>query len=422
MTFEVLMGILLFLVALISLANLPLGLSVLLVTRSSLELKYNLEGFQSGELRVTIIFAFVIILLGLLVFGLKRRKDPLHLYPWSLLLGAFFLLPFLRGVSSNVLDIVEPVIRLFFFISAYYISFSAVNLKNQKALYWLLNAIILSTIIPIAVANYSIMTGYRLKVSTFDQGLWFLTTTSSRNAYVVYLCLVFPILLGLSYSAERKLRMFYTLWSLVMLVSIIISSSRIGVILVTLSLVLFILTAVERLTSKLVYSLTATLLGAIISLKAGYIIHRFSLAFSPESSTLYERFRIWGYVLRFLSLESWSYWITGRGSIMELPVIPHNSYVQALYEFGVLGLGIYIMLYLKVLRASLKVIRQPNFHFSRVILKCILISQGMFLVASITENLFLSGVSTWLFWVLSGITAAVYGQTNRKGYGFLKEI
>lgn len=211
---------------------------------------------------------------------------------------------------------------------------------------------------------------------------------------------------------------------LLIFVVVILSYKRLAILAYFTSIVVYFYYLSRSGSHAKVWRTITVFLGAIMFIAVmvfsfRYLGAAFGLDWSGRMSGMAEsggsgRFDIWRSVLAALASQEIPYWLYGHGYLATELVLgkgAHNDFLEILYNFGLLGLAIYLMFIGKIIKIFIEMKKLRYRHLDAFAVSLVWFAWGtMFSQLVIYPYWFLSLA---LFW---GMTIADFENAKRQGY------
>lgn len=198
-----------------------------------------------------------------------------------------------------------------------------------------------------------------LKFSYIDRTHYYIWTNMAVDANVYCSTLIFSIMYSVDnlISKNAKCKMFYACVLISMVLSVLLSGSRGGLLAIIVGVIYIISFGSTKLKIKsqiMFITISIILVGMFLPYLPNNIANRLSLS-AVVADKASDRFDIWKYAIRTFANSNPVNMIFGNGflsfkTVTKLNVVSHNLFIQTLLEGGVLMLGIFITFYCKLLR------------------------------------------------------------------------
>ncbi len=360
-----------------------------------------------------------IMLIGLsLVYILSNKINPFKA-PYAGLFCAFLLVSLIAAANSAYkIEGISDWMRL---LSLFFLYVLIHNLfVTKEDIRRLLYAVVLSSIIPIAVGLQQVATGKgALEITEYIYNTGFLRTFSTfthPNMYAFYLVTVFILCFVLFLESKTKLKKIYLgiLCSL-MCSSLLFTYTRGAWI----ALICAMLIMAGFRYRKIFIGLIIVIV--VISTFLPVVSQRINDLLDPSSRELGSfswRMHLWRETVEhFFSKPFFGH---GLGSFYNLSFLSlgyyaqaHNDYLRLALETGIFGLGIYLVLFFSLIKESLNVYKRlRTSYFKAVALGFISICMA-YLFISMCDNLLRATVVQIYFWTLAAVTFNLIKAENR---------
>jgi O-antigen ligase len=313
---------------------------------------------------------------------------------------SFFTLLLTPGGLGGISD----WIRL---VSIFVIYILVLNLFNtEEKINKLLQAILISVIVPSAVGFYQFLTG------TGNQSVYgfnrIFATFIHPNPYAFYLTMLLPmgiVLLFKDGSSSRKIIL--GILCTAMGISLILTYTRAAWIAVFLAILLL---GTFRYRKLLIISVP--LIFLLIKFDP-FLVGRLGDVF--ESSSYYDsqnsflwRIKYWSEVIPLIlsrpilghGLSSFSFYSRGWAA--------HNDYLRVAFETGFIGLGAYLWILVSLLRRAIYVYKRIGVQYFKSLTLGFISIFIAYITIMLSDNLMRSLVVQWYFWIFAGIAFSLY--------------
>lgn len=243
---------------------------------------------------------------------------------------------------------------------------------------------------------------------------------SHPNSLGGFLIMVIPVVFsGLFLKKAVSYKAVFAVILLVLVWSLILTFSRASWIGVILSILFFMFVAMKKLFMKaiVIMGLAGVILGGVF-ISSTELRKDFRLSHEIISMTTNWRWHLWKdsfvmiqekpllghglntYMVLFQEYRGQTSGVPGQTWD---PTYAHNTYVQLTTETGLLGLGMFLWLLMRIFSSSLEFSRKADCRETRIVLLGCLAGIFAFLVHSFAENNFYSLQLSSLFWFMVGI-------------------
>ncbi len=399
-----------------SLFDRQLGFFLLLIVRTAFDYLGGQDLFKIWGISVNFTFLLGVILItlaALTVFEKRHELKNVPLFrPWFIFLGLIGILSIFS--FSKQASAVE-FFRLLSFFSAFIFAYFSFN--TPKLLTNLAKAIILSAIIPTAVAWWQLIN----RTGFYDGDRWrLLGTFVHPNMLAFYL--VFAITLSLFVALNLKKNVIekapYALLAIFFIIPLLFTYTRAAWL--ALAFILFCLGVYRFKKLLLVSLLSISILYFFVPFFQERVATLTSVGAADSSSW---RLQLWRDMFAYIKTNPLFGYGPGTASIFIQKNIPrflvatepHNDYLKIWLESGIFALLAYFNLYLSYMRKFWQGFRQENRPRLKMLLLFVLLFTISLGGASLTDNILKDAVLQWVFWSLSGgILAALSIQTKKK--------
>lgn len=281
------------------------------------------------------------------------------------------------------------------------------NINDIKRL---IGIIFLSSVLPLAVGFYQILTrsgflesiGY-YRSSSFNR---IFSTFTHPNIYAFYLTMLLPMAVLIFLDTKNKIKKSFLAALIAALVLSLIFTFTRGA---------WISAACAVFTFGLLRSKKTLAIILLVMLALILFIPSVALRFSDLSGLTYGgtdslawRFNLWQQTFDyFLSRPIFGY---GLGSFYALSsaasseyAAAHNDYLRLALEIGLAGLGAYIFLLYFLTRNAFSLYKRLNFAYSKTIALGVFSSSVAYLLIGLADNLMRSTVVQLYFWTFAAI-------------------
>jgi len=248
-------------------------------------------------------------------------------------------------------------------------------------------------------------------------------TFENPNLFAEYLIMIFPIVYGkILYSNKISKKILFGTLSLIMFVALLMTASRAGWLGFVFGLLIFVLV----LNFKIIFPMGILGLMAIPFMPDS-IIHRIKTIGSLSDSSNYYRYSLWKSTIAIVK----DFWQTGIGfgylsfrSVTPYyiknmaPYHTHNTYLQVLVEFGVVGFVLFLLFCLKVFTTGVKTFKYAKDKYISIFSIAMVSSFSSVMLHGIAENIFFNPKIIIMFWFIIGfiiklsLMADIYDEEN----------
>jgi O-antigen ligase len=426
----VLMLVLAIAAALAFLARPQAAIAILLLVRPSLDV---FRGFYLptpfGDVLNPAGIVTIALVAGLVVWIVDHRIRVLA-YPVSRPYVAFLLA---CALSVSVSPIIPAALGEWLRFLSYLLLYVFVRetTRNPHDIARLTAVVILSSIVPITVGLYQIVTG---QVSVFYGIPQVRSVFVHQNGYGIFLVLVgTTALLAFISESQRRLRYGYGLLLFLILFSLIRTYARVAWVgfivsvavigaaeyhkwLVMLPPALMALWWwVPNVRARIMLAFTDALAFAGSEVENNSLVSR--VLRWQEAIRLFRSSPLWGTGLRSYNSDSY---LSGRYTAFS-GVQVHSTYFQFLAETGILGLGSFLWLQVALVKEvwqGIRIVHDPRLR------PTVLAFAGMLaanLVMGLTDNLISSPVIQWYLWTFAGLAGcAIELQARQEISGYVR--
>lgn len=316
---------------------------------------------------ITLFFAISIIY-GILNFELINRAP---LIVWTVIFLVFFtILTTAVHMTENlgiIAIILAPLIDLTYWGSAFILSYTIVR-SQENIVKFLINSFYLS--IPI-IAYYYFIRAY--DTNNFGS----LHFSGINEAY--YLLMFLPIIFMM------RANIFKFLGTVVVTIALFLSTKRTGIIALAVALIVYFLLNNSH-NQKMRKNYFITVIIVISSVTAfiflfnyfsdqtgGYLLNRFTTIEEDQGSG---RMDIWKNTISLQLDSNFEGWIMGHGlnavSRSFVGFSAHNDFLEVLYDYGIIGLILYVSLYIQLFSIAFKMHQNKYQYFPSFAISCVL--------------------------------------------------
>lgn len=339
----------------------------------------------------------------------KLKKVPLK---YSMIL---FIVPFIFAAFTSF-TISASIEKLIVYIVSFILLFLSINLIDSKQkLYYLILALIISSVIVSLYGLYQYKIGISVQESWVDRELnpdlktRVYSTLENPNILAEYLIMTIPLTIALLWNSKNKLnKLWFLIIGFVQLLCILLTFSRGGWIGIAFSMVIFAIFIDRRL---ILFYLAGALV--LVAVSPEIIMTRIATIGNVEDSSTAFRFPLW--MASFDIIKD--YWLTGVGlgpiafkaiypNYMRMGITAvhaHNIYLQLFIETGILGFIGFLLFVFSNIRCNLisfaKGIDTKIKRISIAVMSSIL---GL-LVHGLVEYIFFNNKIIMIFWIIMSI-------------------
>lgn len=406
------------LLLIIFLKEIEISILFLLALRSSLDL--------FTQLKVPAAFGIGIELLAIIyvVFCFIRNKSIQTdsfwwlLFGWTIFQGLWLLLMPLDALGFDVTYLADSVrewLRILIWPTTYFL---AMQLKGKVAPQKILSFLLLALPFPLLIALSQLQAGTVRINSTFAHAnafasflLLFMGLVWWKYKNSLQLRWIWIILLGiLSFFLISTRALFVLMMLLVSLCVIIIpqlSLKKIIIGLLSFLLIIGLFSSTDYGKSRLESIANTPLLNSEISINRGILLSEF------DRNSFNWRLSHWDTVLK-----AWKkYPVLGYGlglskQSIDSKYLPHNDYIRALVEGGILGLFTYLVLLSMYLARSINLIQSSTLDSHKDLSLVIIALCVAVLVGMVTENIWSHTVFFFYFSVLLAVSGWDWSSPN----------
>jgi len=344
---------------------------------------------------------------GVLIFQKRKEIRNLPAIIPLALLGVFLLLSALWSISG--LDGLREFLRIASIFVLYGAAFLLI--REKRHLRQLVYAFLMSACVPLIFGICQFFTG---KGETIF-GEYFTRlygTFYYPNSFAFFLVFIIALLFLMFNEAREKLgKFFYVILGIITSFVLLGTYTR-GAWMA--ALIIFFVFGVLKFRRLL---LGGALLLILIYLFVPIVQERLGdiISLEPFSSLIW-RLRLWTNMLPFFYAKP----ILGYGLAsfqilsqnlqgLSMASVPeaHNDYLRLLIETGVIGLGLYLALYLRLFIFNLKNFFKIKDKFLKDLSLTAVLLVGVFLAVSLGDNILRGTATEWCFWAYLGSVAAL---------------
>ncbi|BDM79456.1 O-antigen ligase family protein [Acaryochloris marina] len=333
------------------------------------------------------------------------------LFGWTISQGLWLLLMPLDALGSDASYLAESVrewLRILIWPTAYFL---VLQLKGKVSPQKILSVLLLALPIPILMALFQLQNGIERINSTFAHSnafasflllfmgiVWWQYKNSSK-----FKGLWITLLGGLSFLLISTKALFVLVMLLVSLLVVILPKLNLKTLIfgiLSFSLVISLFASTDYGRSRLESTINTPLLNPEISINRGILLSE------SDHNSFNWRLSHWHTVLKAWEKHSFlGYGLGLSKQSIDSKYLPHNDYLRALIEGGILGLFSYLVLWGIYLTQSIKLVRTSTLDSHKdlsLIITALIIAV---LVGMLTENIWSHTVFFFYFSILFAISS-----------------
>jgi len=382
----------------------PLEATILsLVIRSSLDItKQEFSVYTPGNLQITAANAFsLILIIGGTIYILAHRV-PFLKAPLAKLLLLFLAISLAHFLIVD--DLALSLMEFMRFLSAFIIYILVWDgARNARNIRVIVNAILISSIIPVGAGIYQVILGRGQFITGFIRAYG---TFVHPNPFAFYLIIILALAVNLVFLKQNRLSR-VALFGLIIFggICLLLSFTRTA----WFGFLLVIFVAAFFRDKRLFWLFVALVL--VFSFLTPIRSRFYDLATSLNS--LSHRLYIWKGGLAHLPEVP----LMGRGLgsfvLLDVHQEPaHNDYLRVFLELGAVGLLAYLALAVMMIIKLFPAVKFPGSPYGYS-LACAAVSVAViFLGSSILSNILFRPVLQWYFWALIAVTLKAHAIDN----------
>ncbi|MBA7641424.1 hypothetical protein ES703_49102 [subsurface metagenome] len=385
--------------------RLEIAILLLLVMRTGLDMfrdvNIPLLG-SSGRLNPAAIIAFTISAFGI-CYILARRINIFKM-PISCPYLLFLIIAFSTIIISP--DKILSIREWSRFLSIYVLYILvAGTIKNDRDIKRVVQAIFISSIVPLAVGSYQIFAGggqydWMARVTRIN------ATFASSNGYAAYLAMFLIVVIVFTlYSRSTLKSICFLLMAGVMLMNLYFTYTRAPIVGCIVAIIV-----VGALKNKKVW--IALLFVAMLAYFLPTLLGRFNLLLSRstyEAGSLAWRFRLWEMTIGLVKSSP----LVGRGPAT-FSVEAHNDYLRFLVEYGAFGLIAIIWMIAVLFKEGLEVFKKSSSSFHQMIALSFIAVLASHTVMALGSNSSFRPVTSWYLFSLGAVVHRVLRNERSK--------
>jgi putative inorganic carbon (hco3(-)) transporter len=400
---------------------------VMLVMRSSIDLaKLSTSAQEAATVNPTQQVAartldpssiFAVLFIGAATIWLAAQYRKRGRLPGSPLRRA--LAVFVAAVAISVIGAAHPVVGALevMRILAVVLMFAVLEqmMADERAMRQLLMAVFLSLVFPLAFTAFGFLTGNPLS----EEKGGFVRITGpflQSNSFGRYLMLMVIFGVAIAPHLDRRLRP--PLFGMLGLSSVflLLTYTRTAILGAVLGLLVVGFVQSKRLLLAMVV-LSACALLLMPQLSARFTgLSETEPSFGPANNSLAWRLSYWTEVLPLARSNP----VTGIGlsqtaRLTEEEKQPHNDFLRAYVETGLIGLGAYVVLVISLVSVGRRAVRaSPRGSFERGVGAGFLGCTVAFIAASVSANVISNVVTLWYLFAFAAAASAVVERQRRQ--------
>jgi len=349
---------------------------------------------ESIQITAALLLSLLVVVLG--IFHILAHRVRVWRIPLVPVLSVFLAVSLLNCLATE--DLLSSLMEWMRFLSTFvlYILVSELVRTRDDAVR-VASAIMLSALVPVAVGLYQILENAGQYITGFVRANG---TFVHPNPFAFYLIIVLSLLLNFLFAGAAnpfsRFRGRMALLALPAAVCLVFTYTRtawIGIFI----LFFFIVVARDR---RLLWGFGA--LG-LVFFAAGPLRQRFSDLMTSFNSVTH-RFYIWKSGLEKLP----RYPVLGRGLASFELLDPygepaHNDALRILFELGIVGVLVYVALGVELTARLWRLFRRDLGPVGNALARAAVSSLAVFILASLTGNIFFRPALQWYFWALAAL-------------------
>ena len=297
-----------------------------------------------------------------------------------------------------------------------YVVLEQMMMKDERAMRQLLFAVYLSLLFPLAFTAFGFITG---NPSTEEKGEFIRITGPflQSNSFGRYLMLM--IIFGVAIHPHLDKRFRRPLAGALALSSVflLLTYTRTAIIGAVLGLLVVGLIQSKRLLFGMIaFSVCALLVVPQLSSRFTGLSESSSSSSGPTNNSLIWRLGYWAEVLPLAKSNP----VTGIGLAMtarqtEEEKQPHNDFLRAYVETGLIGLGAYVAMLISLVTLARRAVRaSPRHSFERGVGAGLLGCAVAFIAGSVSANMISNVVTLWYLFAFAAAASAVVERQRRQ--------
>lgn len=357
-----------------------------------------------------IYYIFMIFTLRI-ILGNEFQIKTTNLYKYIIL---FFIIMILNTVLSINLN--GSLRDLIIHFSGILLVFVIINSDIDKMkINSIFNSLILIAFLISIYGVYQYFTGVPMESGWVDikqnpdLNVRVFATFENPNLFAEYLIMIFPIMFAqIIYVKGFMKKIAFLSFGFIMLIALLMTASRAGWLGFAFGLLIFVII----LNFKLLLPMILLGIGMFPFMPAS-IINRIYTIGSLSDSSNYYRYELWKSVIAIVK----DFWHTGIGigyltfrSVTPYyiknmaPYHTHNTYLQILVEFGLIGLIFFLIFCFQIFKTGIENSRKTDDKFIRIFSIAMTASFSSIMLHGLAENIFFNPKIIIMFWLIIGLT------------------
>jgi len=369
-----------------------------------------------------IFYIFIIFTIKTLL-GNEIKFKTTNLYKYIVL---FFIIMILNTVLS--INLIGSLRDLTIHFSGILLVFVIINSDiDKRKLNGIFNSLILVAFLISIYGIYQYFTNVPMGSGWVDikqnpdLNVRVFATFENPNLFAEYLIMVFPIVFAqIIYVKGFMKKIVFSGFGVIMLIALLMTASRAGWLGFAFGLFIFILI----LNFKLIFPMIFLGIGAFPFMPAS-IINRIQTIGSLSDSSNYYRYELWKSVIVIIE----DFWHTGIGigylafrSVTPYyiknmaPYHTHNTYLQILVEFGLIGLILFLIFCFQIFKTGIGNSKKTNDKYIRIFSIAMTASFSSIMLHGLAENIFFNPKIIIMFWLIIGFTIKLNLLSNESNF------
>jgi len=408
----------LFILIFIFIFNPKIGLLVLIILRVGLDYFRDWDIFIVKDYFILNLGAILgIFILALTLIWIITKREEIFKTPNFLIIFLFLFISLASILSSQYqFTSLKEWIRIASFFAIYFLTFYLIKSKNDLQL--VQKTFLVSAIIPCFMGLWQIIT--KTGLSDESSFLRIYGNFTQPNVFSYFLVIILTLLIYFFITVNnQKIKKIYLLFIILNFILLILTYSR-GAWLAFSTILLLL--GVLKYRKLLLKSLVIIFLSVVLILSINWFIpkdynsssilnfnpsRRITESFSlKQNSSISWRIELWGQMLNVF----WEKPILGHGigsfekesfrkrGFYAGSYEAHNDYLRLAIELGLVGLTIYILLILIILKNIIKIYKNLYDEDLKIFCLCFLCLFVSLFLASFIENILRNTIIQWLFW------------------------